>query len=86
MTDLNLSSRRANVVNLRAKATTDDERWICDEFARLFDTIDVQSALLREAHAFISEEADNRAAAGSETSDYEREPRELAARIAGVLG
>jgi hypothetical protein len=53
---------------------------------RLNDAIDAQRTLLREALTFISEEADNRSAAGSEMSDYEREPRELAERIAGVLG
>lgn len=32
----------------------------------------------KRALAFIEDEADNRSAAGSEMSDYEREPRELA--------
>lgn len=41
--------------------------------------------ILEEALTFIGEEADNRAAAGSEMSDYEREPRELAERIAHSL-
>lgn len=40
MTKIDIPSRRANVANLRAKATTDDERWICDEFVRLFDAIE----------------------------------------------
>jgi hypothetical protein len=55
-----------------------------DAFKPRLSTDDLR-ALLRETHDFISEEADNRAAAGSEMSDYEREPRELAERIAGAL-
>jgi hypothetical protein len=42
-------------------------------------------ALLTDAFGFIVEEADNRAEAGSEMSDYESEPRELAERIAEAL-
>lgn len=34
---------------------------------------------------FIEEEADNRAAAGSEMSDYEREPRALAEQLAAAI-
>lgn len=44
-----------------------------------------QKTLLTDVLAFIDEEANNRSAAGSEMSDYEREPRELAERIAAVL-
>jgi len=43
-------------------------------------------AVCRDALAFIEEEAENRAEAGSEYSDYEREPRELAERLAAVIG
>lgn len=85
MTYLNLPTRRNLVAALRAKATTNDERWICDEFVRLFDNIEERNGLLAEAWCFIQEEANNRAAAGSEMSDYEREPRELADRIGEVL-
>lgn len=42
-------------------------------------------ALLTDAFGFISEEADNRSAAGSEMTDYESEPRELAGRIREAL-
>lgn len=35
----------------------------------------------KEALEFISDEAENRSAAGSEMSDYEREPREIADRL-----
>lgn len=41
--------------------------------------------LLALAADFIEEEADNRSAAGSECSDYEREPRELAARLRSAM-
>lgn len=41
--------------------------------------------LLCQALTFIREEADNRSAAGSEMTDYEREPRELADRIEAVI-
>lgn len=37
--------------------------------------------LLNTIADFLEDEADNRAAAGSEMSDYEREPRELAERV-----
>lgn len=50
---LDLPSPRANVANLRAKATTDDERWICDEFVRLFDAIDVRDAFNAELLAAL---------------------------------
>lgn len=40
---------------------------------------------LREAAQFIQEEADNRSSSGSEHSDYEREPRELAERLFVVI-
>ena len=42
-------------------------------------------AVLKLAGDFIEDEADNRAAAGSVMSDYEREPRELLARIDAAL-
>ncbi len=45
---------------------------------------DVQ-ATLEAALAFIEEEAENRSAAGSTMSDYEREPRELAERLRAAL-
>lgn len=48
VTALDLPKRRANVEALRGKATSDDERWICDEFVRLFDTIEALNALLAE--------------------------------------
>lgn len=38
-------------------------------------------SVLTDAAEFIEEEAENRSHAGSEMSDYEREPRELAERI-----
>lgn len=41
--------------------------------------------LLREVVQFLEDEADNRAAAGSEMSDYEREPRDLAERLGALL-
>jgi len=41
--------------------------------------------VLRDAGDFIEDEADNRSAAGSEYSDYEREPRDLAERIDALL-
>jgi hypothetical protein len=41
--------------------------------------------LLLTIAEFLEEEADNRAAAGSEMSDYEREPRELAERLRVAL-
>ncbi|MGA0604927.1 hypothetical protein ACO2Q0_02920 [Phenylobacterium sp. VNQ135] len=41
--------------------------------------------LLTEIAEFLEDEADNRAAAGSEMSDYEREPRELAERLRGAI-
>ena len=40
---------------------------------------------LRSAAAFIGEEADNREYAGSEHSDYEREPRDLVNRINAAI-
>jgi hypothetical protein len=43
LTVIDLPRRRANVAALRAKATSDDERWICDEFVRLFDVIDART-------------------------------------------
>lgn len=53
-TDLDLPSRRANVAALRAKATTADERWICDEFVRLFDVIDAtRTALAAKERAWL---------------------------------
>ncbi len=39
----------------------------------------------RLALSFIEDEAENRSYAGSEYSDYEREPRELAERLRGAL-
>lgn len=42
-------------------------------------------AVLKLAGDFIEDEADNRAAAGSAMSDYEREPRELLERIDAAL-
>lgn len=45
VTALDLPRRRANVEALRGKATSDDERWICDEFVRLFDTIEALAPL-----------------------------------------
>lgn len=54
MTNLDLPSRRANITALRAKATTEDERWICDEFVRLFDAIEAREALLTEGAADMS--------------------------------
>lgn len=49
---IDIPQRRANIIDLRAKATTDDERWICDEFARLFDEIDrLATALSTESTA-----------------------------------
>jgi hypothetical protein len=50
-------------------------------FARMPDIV----ATCRAALAFIEEEAENRAEAGSEYSDYEREPRELAEQLAAVI-
>ena len=47
--------------------------------------IDDLRALLKLAGDFIEEEADNRAAAGSTMSDYEREPRELLKQIDAAL-
>lgn len=38
-----------------------------------------------EALTFIEDEAENRSAAGSAYSDYEREPRELAERLRAVV-
>lgn len=35
--------------------------------------------------SFLDEEADNRSAAGSDMSDYAREPRDLAERLGGAL-
>lgn len=43
------------------------------------------SAVIREAVDFLEEEAENRSAAGSEMSDYEREPRELAERLKTIV-
>lgn len=42
-------------------------------------------AALEKAREFIKEEADNRGDAGSEYSDYEREPRELVKEIDAVI-
>jgi hypothetical protein len=42
-------------------------------------------ASCRAALAFIKEESENRSEAGSEYSDYEREPRELAEQLAAVI-
>lgn len=74
MSDLDLSARRANIGSLRAKATTDDERWICDEFVRLFDAIDARdatSAALRRLANRLDRLADNcsEAAVKSRTQD-----------------
>lgn len=41
--------------------------------------------LLLRVVDFLEEEAENRAHAGSEMSDYEREPRELAEALRGEL-
>jgi hypothetical protein len=41
--------------------------------------------LLVRIWEFLEEEADNRAAAGSSMSDYEREPRELADELRSYL-
>ena len=40
---------------------------------------------LRAILDFLDDEAENRAAAGSEMSDYEREPRELADDLRAIL-
>jgi hypothetical protein len=53
--------------------------------ARLIAAAPDLLAALKAAHDFIVDEADNRAAAGSEMSDYEREPRELAEGIAAAI-
>lgn len=37
------------------------------------------------AYSFIADEADNRGAAGSEYSDYEREPHDLAGMLRRVI-
>lgn len=47
----------------------------------LLGEIDQRDGVLRAAADFVEEEADMRSAAGSEHSDYEREPRELAERL-----
>jgi hypothetical protein len=44
-----------------------------------------ETALLTRIHDFLEEEADNRASAGSEMSDYEREARELADELGALL-
>lgn len=48
VTALDLPRRRANVEALRSSARNASERWICDEFVRLFDTIEALNALLAE--------------------------------------
>lgn len=42
-------------------------------------------ALLARVWQFLDEEADNRDCAGSEMSDYAREPRELANEVSQML-
>jgi hypothetical protein len=42
-------------------------------------------ALLSRVRDFLEEESENRGAAGSEMSDYEREPRELADELGALL-
>lgn len=42
-------------------------------------------AVMKKVREFIKEEADNRGDAGSEYSDYEREPRELVKEIDAVI-
>lgn len=79
---LDLPSRRANVANLRAKATTDDERWICDEFTRLFDEIEGMAARLSRADALAGAlESQARFA----DHDYAAWLRDTARRIRGAL-
>lgn len=46
---------------------------------------DALTQLLREVAEFLTDEADNRAHAGSIMSDYEREPRDLADRVEAAL-
>jgi hypothetical protein len=41
----------------------------------------MSTALLHQVLEFLEDEADNRAAAGSEMSDYEREPSKLAEEL-----
>jgi ribosome modulation factor len=45
---------------------------------------DLRSTLIAVAE-FLEEEAENRSAAGSAMSDYEREPRELAERVRAMI-
>ncbi len=53
--------------------------------ARLIAAAPAMLEALRSAAAFIGEEADNREYAGSEHSDYEREPRDLVNRINAAI-
>jgi hypothetical protein len=53
--------------------------------ARAQFTASMLLGALKAAADFIEEEAENRAAAGSEMTDYEREPRELAERLRGAI-
>lgn len=55
------------------------------ERARLIAAAPELISALRQALVFVEEEADNRGAAGSEHSDYEREPRELSDVIAAAI-
>ena len=45
----------------------------------------VMLAALKAAAEFLEDEADNRAAAGSEMSDYEREPRDVLDQVQAAI-
>lgn len=79
---LDLPTRRANVAQLRANATTDDERWICDEFVRLFDEIEAQDARLSRAST-LAGALENQA----KFADYEiaANLRDVVRRLRGAL-
>lgn len=65
--------------------TMDDLEDIEFERTALRAERDEMLTVLRLAADFIEDEADNRGAAGSYYSDYEREPRDLADRIRTVI-
>jgi hypothetical protein len=80
---LDIPARRANVAALRAKATTEDERWICDEFVRLFDAIEARDRLAADVSVKIEERAleDVTDKAGAEDAE---EKSYLTGRIRGL--
>ena len=64
---------------------SDCEAAARDIYALAFAQIADLRTVLKLAGDFIEDEADNRGAAGSAMSDYEREPRELLERIDAAL-